>query len=229
MLVPSSGAHSCGSVGCRVFDVDVEGKAMKNFDIVKQAGDSFTATTAVSVASVSDGFVTIRLSGGGAKISAIEVYCYVPTKPPTRAPTRQPTRSPTRKPSGAPTRKPSRAPTRKPSAAPTRKPSSAPTRSPTRKPSRKPSIAPTSAPTNTLQYCKPIRINSGGADFTDAKGQLWIADKFFQTGHTWSNNAKAISNTADDALYQSERAGDVWYSIPVGPGEYRVVLHFAEI
>lgn len=78
-----------------------------------------------------------------------------------------------------------------------------------------------------------VRINAGGPAYTDSTGKTWAADKYFNTGHT-SSRTSAIGGTRDDMLYQSERwdedaAPDLAYNIPVTNGEYRVVLHFAEI
>jgi Malectin domain len=72
-------------------------------------------------------------------------------------------------------------------------------------------------------------VNSGGDNYKDSKGQMWLADKFFVGGHTWDNYGKIIYNTPDDKIYQTERAGAAEYNIPVAQGDYRIVLHFAEI
>ena len=54
-----------------------------------------------------------------------------------------------------------------------------------------------------------------------------MADQFF-TGGTVVTNAKAIANTQDDPIYQSERNGLFSYQIPVPVGSYEVVVHLAE-
>ena len=75
----------------------------------------------------------------------------------------------------------------------------------------------------------PIRINTGGAAFTDAAGHVWSADQAFSGGATFQT-AASIAGTVDDALYQSERwCTSCSYSITVPNGNYEVVLHFAEI
>ena len=78
-----------------------------------------------------------------------------------------------------------------------------------------------------------MRINTGGLSFVDTGGNTWEADAHFNTGNTFST-AAAISNTADDLLYQTERwddapAPELAYAIPVANGDYMVTLHFAEI
>jgi hypothetical protein len=100
-----------------------------------------------------------------------------------------------------------------------------------------PTSTPTQSPTPT-PYA--VRVNAGGAAYTDTTGDLWAADKAFAAGN-WgyvggSTYAVAadIINTLDDALYQSER---YWatgatpgyrFTVPAN-GQYEVTLKFAEI
>ena len=74
----------------------------------------------------------------------------------------------------------------------------------------------------------PLRINAGGAAFTDNLGQLWTADQLFTGGNTYAT-AAPIAGTTNDELYQTERYGNFAYHVPVPIGTYDVVLHFAEI
>ncbi|TCJ12683.1 hypothetical protein EPD60_15605, partial [Flaviaesturariibacter flavus] len=74
------------------------------------------------------------------------------------------------------------------------------------------------------------RVNAGGAQVTNSIG-VFAADNSFSPapGNTFTTSA-AISNTTDDAIYQSERWGNNFsYAFPVSNGQYKVVLHFAEI
>ncbi len=70
-----------------------------------------------------------------------------------------------------------------------------------------------------------IRVNSGGSDYTDTQGHLWVADSGFVGGQTYSATS-TIAGTSDQTLYQNER----WDSAPfsyvfnVTPGSYRVNL-----
>ena len=75
-----------------------------------------------------------------------------------------------------------------------------------------------------------LRINAGGADFTDGNGRLWEADQHFVNGQTYSNNVP-IANTDHDPLYVTERwAPNLAYAIPAAPSAcYTVNLHFAEV
>jgi hypothetical protein len=75
-----------------------------------------------------------------------------------------------------------------------------------------------------------FRVNSGGTQLTNSIG-TFAADNLFSPapGNGFSTSS-AISNTTDDAIYQSERWGNSFgYAFPVSNGQYRVVLHFAEI
>ncbi|VAW61137.1 Cell division protein FtsI [Peptidoglycan synthetase] [hydrothermal vent metagenome] len=79
-----------------------------------------------------------------------------------------------------------------------------------------------------------FRINVGGADYTDSAGQLWQADKGFNTGNLSGSAANATyRGTADQVLYQSARwdaddAPELRYSFDVPNGSYAVRLHFAD-
>ena len=82
----------------------------------------------------------------------------------------------------------------------------------------------------SAQTQQPIRVNCGGLAYTDGKGQLWDADRNFNSGtNTFAGN-NAISGTGDPKLYQSERWGKaVIYSFPLPNGSYRLNLSLAEI
>ena len=73
----------------------------------------------------------------------------------------------------------------------------------------------------------PVYINAGGPAYTDTLGNHWLADADF-SGGTVSSTTKAITNTADPTLYQTERYGNSTYTFTVAPGMYNVVLKFAE-
>ena len=90
---------------------------------------------------------------------------------------------------------------------------------------------------------EPIRIHAGGGGFTAADGSVWRRDCFFGGGFLFNESfggpnqsSEAIRNARDERLYQSERWFDREapreersYLIPLPPGRYEVVLHFAEI
>jgi hypothetical protein len=81
-----------------------------------------------------------------------------------------------------------------------------------------------------------LRWNCGGDDYRASDGTLWGKDRFALGGKVASSkNTRAISGTEDDALYQTRRwfpAGQTpprGYRVPLLPGRYRVILHFAEV
>ncbi|MET0497602.1 MAG: malectin domain-containing carbohydrate-binding protein [Steroidobacteraceae bacterium] len=84
----------------------------------------------------------------------------------------------------------------------------------------------------TASAAEALRINAGGASFTDSQGHVWAADTGFNTGSV-STSTAPIAGTADDSLYQSIRwddtpAPELQYSVPVANGSYLVKLYFAE-
>ena len=70
-------------------------------------------------------------------------------------------------------------------------------------------------------------LNAGGPQYVDAKGIVYNADTLYSGGRT-SKSSAAISGTADDTLYQTERYGNFSYAIPLPNGEYLVTLKFSE-
>ncbi|MFT4902150.1 MAG: hypothetical protein ACI81V_001435 [Lentimonas sp.] len=70
-------------------------------------------------------------------------------------------------------------------------------------------------------------INCGGSQYLATDGILYEADNAYAGGSTASRTT-AISGTAEDPLYQSERYGPFSYAIPVQSGNYLVTLMFAE-
>jgi hypothetical protein len=75
-----------------------------------------------------------------------------------------------------------------------------------------------------------IRIDAGAtAQWSDAAGNLWLADTGFKDGETVTRDASmAIGNTSDQAIYRTERFSMTAFSQPVPNGKYTVKLHFAE-
>ena len=77
----------------------------------------------------------------------------------------------------------------------------------------------------------PVRVNCGGGGYTDSKGQVWDADRGFNTGTTLSSSTR-IRGTTDDTLFQTGRTNSstspLIYTFPVANGNYHVNLYFAE-
>ncbi|RYY64194.1 MAG: hypothetical protein EOO12_10310, partial [Chitinophagaceae bacterium] len=74
------------------------------------------------------------------------------------------------------------------------------------------------------------RINAGGPSVTNSIGTFAADNSFSPAPGNTHPNAVAINGTTDDAIYQTERWGNSFgYALPVSNGQYKVVLHFAEI
>jgi len=75
-----------------------------------------------------------------------------------------------------------------------------------------------------------IRIAAGGrtGDFIDTAGRVWLSDRYFTGGATFSRPAVQIHGTHDPELFQKGREGQFVYAIPLYPGVYEIHLYFAE-
>lgn len=73
-----------------------------------------------------------------------------------------------------------------------------------------------------------LGINVGGGSYRDTKGLTFEADQYF-SGGTAQVVANQIAGTQQQALFQSERWGDLNYEIPIGSGRYKVKLKFVEM
>ena len=78
-----------------------------------------------------------------------------------------------------------------------------------------------------------VRLRCGAsAPYIDSTGNVWSEDQYFVGGSAVHSKEPVLlvePNPADQALYQSGRAGkDFTYSIPVTPGIYSVRLKLAE-
>jgi hypothetical protein len=83
-------------------------------------------------------------------------------------------------------------------------------------------MLPTKAATPT-----PLRVNCGGPEYTDSKGQVWQADFGF-TGGSEGTVTNVITGTPDPALFQASRREPSSYSFSIANGSYLVNLYFAE-
>ncbi|MRI02446.1 T9SS type A sorting domain-containing protein, partial [Kriegella sp. EG-1] len=71
-----------------------------------------------------------------------------------------------------------------------------------------------------------LRINAGGPELTH-NGDVFAADQNFVGGKAYENSSATVAG-----LYQTERSASpptFGYDIPLADGEYRIILHFAEI
>ncbi len=123
-----------------------------------------------------------------------------------------------------------------PTATPT--PTPPPTLTPTPTPTTTPTPTPTATPTPGATPFQ-LRLNAGGATFSDAQGRSWMADTTPAFGLFGSSSTYSTTGTIAGApsglnqLYLSERWGGssapFGYAIAVPNGAYTVTLHFAEI
>jgi hypothetical protein len=74
---------------------------------------------------------------------------------------------------------------------------------------------------------RPIRLVARASGYTDTLGRVWLPDSY-SIGGRLILRQQEVSRTPDPGIYQSERFGNFSYAIPVAPGSYTVVLHFAE-
>jgi hypothetical protein len=81
---------------------------------------------------------------------------------------------------------------------------------------------------DTSAPAPPLRINAGGASYTDSSGEVFSADAFFHGGRQQFDNVP-IAGTSDPALYQSRRQGHEFsFSRNVPDDTYAVTLYFAD-
>lgn len=73
----------------------------------------------------------------------------------------------------------------------------------------------------------PIRVNCGGPNYTDTKGQVWQADFGF-SGGTAGSVTSAVAGTSDTVLYEEFRKNPASYSFQVPNGQYQLNLYFDE-
>ena len=232
------------SAGKRIFNVAINGTpVLSNFDIFAAAGSSFTAIDKTFQTVVSTGAITIQFSSGSAdlpKVSAIGITTYSgvlvqvsPTTASLYASQQQQftsdvtgstnagvtwTYSPqvgTLTASGLYTA---------PASVTTAQTVSVTATS--QADSTKSAVATVSLLPPAGAF-SPIFVHSGGGAYTDSLGNNWSADTGFAGGAV-SSTTKAIANTPDPALYQTNRHGVFSYQFSVPPGNYSVILKFAE-
>jgi hypothetical protein len=92
-----------------------------------------------------------------------------------------------------------------------------------------PTVAPAQAET-AAPVAPPVRIDAGSTtNFTDAEGNLWLADQGFADGETIERAGDLeIANTQDPDLYRTEHFSMTSFSYKVPNAKYTVKLHFAE-
>jgi hypothetical protein len=75
-------------------------------------------------------------------------------------------------------------------------------------------------------HIRPVRLLARQTPYYSNNSHWWSPDNFFEGGQMASYTAP-VSGTDDPELYETERWGNFSYAIPVSPGKYTVLLHFA--
>lgn len=73
---------------------------------------------------------------------------------------------------------------------------------------------------------RPLRIVARQSPYYSNDSHWWSPDNYFEGGQL-ASYAQEVSGTDDPELYETERWGNFSYAIPVTPGRYSLVLHFA--
>jgi len=75
-------------------------------------------------------------------------------------------------------------------------------------------------------HMRPVRVLARQTPYYSNDSEWWSPDNYFEGGQM-ASYTQAVSGTDDPELYESERWGNFSYAIPVSPGKYAVLLHFA--
>jgi hypothetical protein len=73
---------------------------------------------------------------------------------------------------------------------------------------------------------RPLRITVRGRTLFSHQSE-WSPDRYYWGGQR-ATRTQLVTGTDEPDLYATERFGNFNYSVPVSPGRYTVVLHFAE-
>ncbi len=75
-------------------------------------------------------------------------------------------------------------------------------------------------------HIRPVRLLARQTPYYSNDSHWWSPDNYFEGGQMASYTSP-VSGTDDPELYETERWGNFSYAIPVSPGRYTVLLHFA--
>jgi hypothetical protein len=73
---------------------------------------------------------------------------------------------------------------------------------------------------------RPVRLLARQTPYYSNDSHWWSPDNYFEGGQM-ASYATPVNGTDDPELYETERWGNFSYAIPVSPGKYTVLLHFA--
>lgn len=75
-------------------------------------------------------------------------------------------------------------------------------------------------------HMRPVRIVARQSPYYSNDSHWWSPDNYFEGGQL-ASYALEVTGTDDPELYETERWGNFSYAVPVTPGKYVVVMHFA--
>jgi hypothetical protein len=75
-------------------------------------------------------------------------------------------------------------------------------------------------------HIRPVRLLARQTPYYSNDSHWWSPDNYFEGGRLASYTTP-VDGTDDPELYETERWGNFSYAIPVTPGKYTVLLHFA--
>ncbi len=75
-------------------------------------------------------------------------------------------------------------------------------------------------------HIRPLRLLARQSPYYSNDSHWWSPDNYFEGGRL-AVYSTPVSGTDDPELYETERWGNFSYAIPVAPGKYTVLLHFA--
>lgn len=77
---------------------------------------------------------------------------------------------------------------------------------------------------------KAVRILAGYSKegYIDRAGRVWQEDRYFTGGQAVTEPREYFARTLDPTIFETLRAGDFSYNIPLAPGDYELRLYFSE-
>lgn len=75
-------------------------------------------------------------------------------------------------------------------------------------------------------HIRPVRVLARQSPYYSNDSHWWSPDNYFEGGQL-ASFSQEVTGTDDPELYETERWGNFSYAVPVTPGRYSVVLHFA--
>ena len=75
-------------------------------------------------------------------------------------------------------------------------------------------------------HIRPVRLLARQTPYYSNDSHWWSPDNYFAGGRL-ATYSTPVSGTDDPELYETERWGNFSYAVPVAPGKYSLVLHFA--